>query len=158
MVGSPPFENPFRGDDVKQRVYGTVLQTRGPETVASIADRSECDPKTARKYLKWFADLGIVTWHDGHPATYERNDSYFEWRRINRLAADHSVEELQERVTELTAMVADYEARYDAATPAEVDAIAVAATSDERTLDDVYEDLGDWMTIETERRRYERAR
>ncbi|MDR9430496.1 MAG: hypothetical protein RI568_07315 [Natronomonas sp.] len=55
-------------------------------------------------------------------------------------------------------MVADYEARYDAATPAEVDAIAVAATSDERTLDDVYEDLGDWMTIETERRRYERAR
>ncbi|MDR9381463.1 MAG: hypothetical protein RI560_07305 [Natronomonas sp.] len=81
-----------------------------------------------------------------------------EWRRINRLAADHSVEELQERVTELTAIVADYEARYDAATPAEVDAIAVAATSDERTLDDVYEDLGDWMTIETERRRYERAR
>nr|WP_246049036.1 hypothetical protein [Natronomonas salsuginis] len=55
-------------------------------------------------------------------------------------------------------MVADYEARYDAATPAEVDAITVAATSDERTLDDVYEDLGDWMTIETERRRYERAR
>jgi hypothetical protein len=28
--------------------------------------------------------------HDGHPATYERNDAYFEWRRINRLAADLS--------------------------------------------------------------------
>ena len=156
--GPPPFENPFRGDDVEQRVYGTVLQTREPETVANIADRSECDPKTARKYLNWFADLGIVTRHDGHPATYERNDSYFEWRRINRLAAEHSIEELQERVSELTARIADYESRYDAATPAEVDAIAVAATSDERTLDDVYEDLGDWMTIETERRRYERAR
>jgi predicted transcriptional regulator len=154
----PRFEDPFRGDEVEQRVYGTVLQTRDPATVASIADRSECDPKTARKYLNWFADLGIVTRHEGHPTTYERNDSYFEWRRINRLAADHSIEDLQERVSELTERIADYEAKYDVETPAEVDAITVAATSDERTIDDVYDDLGDWMTVETERRRYERAR
>jgi hypothetical protein len=41
-----------------------------------IADRADCDPKTARKYLGWFANLGIVTRHDGHPATYERDDAF----------------------------------------------------------------------------------
>lgn len=156
--GPPPFEDAFRGDDVEQRIYGTVLQTREPTTASAIAERVDCDPKTARKYLGWFADLGIVTRHDGHPATYERNDAYFEWRRINHLAADHSVDELQQRVQELTTRITDYEDAYDAATPAKVDAIAMAEASDERTIDDVYSDLADWTTAREERERYERAR
>ncbi|WP_135536426.1 DUF7342 family protein [Halostella pelagica] len=156
--GPPPFEDAFSGEDVEQRIYGTVLQTREPATASAITERVDCDPKTARKYLGWFADLGIVTRHDGHPATYERNDAYFEWRRINQLAADHSVEELQARVRELTTRITDYEAVYDAATPAAVDAVAVAEGSDEQTIDDVYSDLGDWATAREERERYERAR
>ncbi|WP_408960792.1 sugar-specific transcriptional regulator TrmB [Natrinema sp. 74] len=156
--GPPPFEDAFSGEDVEQRIYGTILQTREPATASAITERVDCDPKTARKYLDWFADLGIVTRHDGHPATYERNDAYFEWRRINQLAADHSVEDLQERVRELTTRIIDYENAYDAATPAAVDAVAVAEGSDERTIDDVYSDLGDWATAREERERYERAR
>ena len=156
--GPPAFEDAFRGDDVEQRIYGTVLQTREPTTASAIADRVDCDPKTARKYLSWFTDLGIVTRHDGHPATYERNDAYFEWRRINQLAADHSVDELQQRVQELTTRITGYEDAYDAATPAEVDAVAAAETSDGRPIDDVYSDLADWMTARQERERYERAR
>lgn len=158
MDGPPPFEDPFSGDDVEQRIYGTILQTREPATGSAIAERVECDPKTARKYLGWFADLGIVSRHDGHPATYERNDAYFEWRRINKLAADHSVEELQARVRELTTRITDYEDAYDTATPAAVDAVAVAEASAERTIDDVYSDLTDWTTARAERERYERAR
>lgn len=154
--GAPPFEDAFRGDDVEQRIYGTILQTREPTTVRAIAEQVDCDPKTARKYLGWFDDLGIVTRHDGHPVTYERNDAYFEWRRINQLAADHSVEELQDRVRELTTRIAEYEETYDAASPAAVD--AVAETSDERTIDEVYGDLADWATAREERERHERAR
>ncbi len=156
--GPPSFDDPFSGDDVEQRIYGTILQTREPTTASAIAERGECDPKTARKYLNWFANLGIVTCHDGHPATYERNDAYFEWRRINQLAADHTVEELQAHVRKLTTRITDYEDTYDAATPAVVDAVAVAETSDERTVDDVYSDLADWATAREERERYERAR
>ena len=156
--GPPPFEDAFTGDDVEQRIYSTILQTREPTAASVIADSADCDPKTARKYLGWFDDLGIVTRHDGHPATYERNDAYFEWRRINQLAADHSVEELQERVRELTARITEYEEAYDATTPAAVDAITVAEASDRRTIDDVYGDLGDWATAREERDRYERAR
>ncbi|MFP8955085.1 sugar-specific transcriptional regulator TrmB [Natrialbaceae archaeon A-CW3] len=154
----PSFDDPFSGDDVEQRIYGTILQTREPATANTIAERAACDPKTARKYLSWFANLGIVTRHDGHPATHERNDAYFEWRRINQLAADHSVEELQVRVRELTTRITDYEDTYDAPTPAAVDAVDVAETSDERTIDGVYSDLADWATAREERERYERAR
>jgi predicted transcriptional regulator len=85
--GPPSFEDPFSEDDVEQRIYGTILQTREPTTASAIAERAECDPKTARKYLSWFGELGIVIRHDGHPATYERNNAYFEWRRINQLVA-----------------------------------------------------------------------
>lgn len=154
----PNFESVFRGQDVEQRVYGTILQARQPITASAIASRAECDPKTARKYLSWFTELGVVTRHGGRPETYERNDAYFEWRRTYRLATEHSVEELQERVRELTTRIARYEERYDASTPADVDAITLAETSEDRTIDDVYADLGDWATARQERRYYELAR
>lgn len=154
--GPPPFEEPFAGDDVEQRIYGTILQTREPTTASAIADAADCDPKTARKYLEWFADLGVVTRHSGHPATYERNDSYFEWRRVDQLAADHTVEELQARVRELSTQVREYENTYDATSPATVDAVAEAG--DDQSIDDVYSDLADWETARQERDRYERAR
>lgn len=156
--GPPSFENAFRSDDVEQRIYGTILQTREPTAASTIAKQADCDPKTARKYLRWFATLGIVTRHDGHPATYERNDAYFEWRRINQLATERSVEELQQRVQELTSRIDEYEDRYDGETPAAVNAVAAAESSDARTIDDVYSDLGDWATARDECKRYERAR
>lgn len=156
--GPPPFEDVFRGEDVEQRIYGTILQTREPATASAIAERVECDPKTARKYLGWFADLGIVTRHDGHPATYERNEAYFKWRRYNQLATEHSVEELQERVRELTIRISEYEERYDAATPEDVNAIAITEGNADRTIDEVYGDLGDWASAREVRQHYERAR
>jgi predicted transcriptional regulator len=156
--GPPPFDDPFDDADVERRVYGTILQTRSPTGAREIAERADCDPKTARKYLEWFADLGIVTRHEGRPATYERNDAYFEWRRIDRLAAEHSVEELQRRVSELSETIRTYEEAYDAEAPDRVNALDVAASTDEKSIDEVYGDLGDWATARRERRQYERAR
>jgi DNA-binding IclR family transcriptional regulator len=48
-------------------VYGTVLRTRTPTAAAEIAADADCDPKTVRRYLKWFAELGIVVRRDGQP-------------------------------------------------------------------------------------------
>jgi predicted ArsR family transcriptional regulator len=154
----PPFEDPFDGEDVEQQLYGAVLQVRAPTTAGAIAEEVGCDPKTARKYLQWFAELGIVTEHDGHPTTYERNDAYFEWRRINRLAAEYSADELIQQVSELTATIEEYQQRYDTEAPGDVDALAAASGSEEQTVDDVYSDLGDWETARRERRLHERAR
>lgn len=156
--GPPPFEDPFSDGDVEQQIYAVILQTREPTAASAIAEQVDCDPKTARKYLRWFARLGIVTEHEGHPTTYERNDSYFEWRRINDLAAENSHEELQAKISSLTERIHTYEQRYDAATPADIDAVAAAEDGEYGTIDDVFSDLGDWATAREERRRYERAR
>lgn len=154
--GPPRFEDPFEETDVEQQIYAVVLQTRDPTAAGEIAERVGCDPKTARKYLRWFARLGIVTEHAGRPTTFERNDAYFEWRRVDDLAAEHSVDELRAAVRELTDRISEYERRYDADTPADVDAITAA--EEDGSIDEVYADLGDWATARRERRRHERAR
>jgi predicted transcriptional regulator len=151
--GPPAFEDPFEGEDVEQRIYGTLLQTRSPTSVSDIAEQSDCDPKTARKYLNWFTDLGVVTRHDGRPVTYERNDAYFEWRRVNDLAASHTPEGLRDRVADLTEQIETYQRRYDATHPSEVDALET-----DGDIDEVYAELNDWATAIHERRLHERAR
>ncbi|WP_435065045.1 DUF7342 family protein [Halobaculum sp. EA56] len=152
--GPPPFDRPFEGEDTKQRVYGAVLHARDPMTAAEIADRADCSAESARTHLSFYADLGIVIRHEGRPVRYERNDDYFEWRRVNELSREHTVDELQARVSELTDRVEEYQEEYDADTPAAVDVLAF----DAERVDDVYADLGDWATAIEDRRLHERAR
>jgi len=152
--GPPPFERPFEGEDTKQRVYGAVLHAREPMTAAEIADRADCSDESARTHLSFYADLGIVIRHEGRPVRYERNDDYFEWRRVNRLSQDYTVEDLQRRVTELTDRIEQYRREYSAESPSGVDVLAF----DAEEVDDVYADLGEWATAIEERRLHERAR
>lgn len=152
--GPPPFDAVFDDGDVEQQIYGTILGLREATSAGEIAEDADCDPKTARKYLSWFAELGVVTEHDGRPTTYRRNDAYFQWRRVDELASTHSRDELQQRVSELTDRVAEYRDRYDAEGPADVDVLGF----EDGEIDAVYEELADWATAERERRLYERAR
>lgn len=152
--GPPPFEQPFADEDTKQRVYGAILQTREPATAAEIATRADCSEESARTHLAFYADLGVVIQHEGRPVRYERNDDYFAWRRVNELAREHTVEELQTRVSELTDRIEDYRTEYGAESPAMIDVLEFDAAN----VDDVYADLGDWATALEERRLHERAR
>jgi len=152
--GPPPFDRPFEGEDTKQRVYGAVLHAREPMTAAEIAERADCSEESARTHLSFYTDLGIVIRHEGRPVRYERNDDYFEWRRVNELAQEHTVEELQRRVSELTDRIEVYRDDYGADSPAEVDVLEF----DAERVDDVYVELGDWATAIEERRLHERAR
>lgn len=153
---SRSFGNPFDGtDSAEERVYSVLLQTRSPTSATAIADQADCDPKTATKYLRWFAKLGIATEHDGDPTTYERNDQYFEWRRVNDLASSYSPTELQTRVQELLDRIQSYESRYDADRPGDVDTLAPPGDISTETA---FRDVTDWETARTELRRHERAR
>ena len=152
--GPPPFDRPFEDEDTKQRVYGAVLHARDPMTAAEIAERADCSTESARTHLSFYADLGIVIRHEGRPVRYERNDDYFEWRRVNELARENSVEELQTQVSELTDRIEEYQEKYDADSPAEVDVLDF----DAEQIDDVYVELGQWATAVEERALHERAR
>lgn len=152
--GPPPFERPFEDEDTKQRVYGAVLHARDPMTAAEIAEQAECSTESARTHLSFYADLGIVIRHEGRPVRYERNDDYFEWRRVNELARENTVKELQTRVSELTDRIEDYRNEYGADSPAEIDVLKF----DPQRIDDVYVELGQWATAIEERALHERAR
>ncbi|ADD07459.1 HTH domain protein (plasmid) [Natrialba magadii ATCC 43099] len=152
--GPPPFERPFEDEDTKQRVYGAVLHAREPMTATELAERADCSEASARTHLSFYADLGIVIRHEGRPVRYERNDDYFEWRRVNQLAQENTVDELQARVSELTEQVEAYRDQYGVDSPAEVDVLEFDAAR----VDDVYSELGDWATVIEERRLHERAR
>jgi hypothetical protein len=99
-------------------------------------------------------EVGIVIRHEGRPVRYERNDDYFEWRRVNELAREHTVDEPQDRVSVLTDRIEEYRDEYGGDSPAEVDVLAF----DAEQVDDVYVELGEWATIIEERRLHERAR
>ena len=152
--GPPPFDSPFEGEDTKQRVYGAVLHAREPTTAATIAERADCSTESARTHLSFYADLGIVIRHEGRPVRYERNDDYFEWRRVNELARENTVEELQARVSELTERLEGYRDEYGVESPAAVNVLEF----DAERVDDVYVALGEWATAIEERRLHERAR
>lgn len=152
----PTFDNPFEEEaSAEERVYNTLLQTRAPSSATAIAEQAACDPKTARKYLQWFAKLGIAVEHTGDPITYERNDQYFEWRRVNELASTYSPNDLQSRVQNLLERIRTYEKRYDADHPADVDSLAAPNGISTETA---FSDVTDWETARTELRRHERAR
>lgn len=152
--GPPPFENPFDGEDEKRRVYGAVLHAREPMTVSELANRADCSAESTRSLLSFYAELGIVNRHEGRPVRYERNDEYFEWRRVNTLVQEHTIDELESKVSELTDRVEEYRDQYDADSPTAVNVFEF----DEAHVDDVYGELGNWATAIEDLRLHERAR
>ena len=61
-----------------ERMYRVALQLYEPTRVADVAERADCAPDTARRHLQRFVDLSVITRVTDDPATYQRNESYFE--------------------------------------------------------------------------------
>ena len=76
-------ESLLKGGPIRERLLDVVTGLRTPTKVSDIADLADCDTETARDYLEWFDEMGLVHRHDGRPVRYERNDAYFQWRRID---------------------------------------------------------------------------
>jgi hypothetical protein len=117
--------------------------------------RADCHTDTARKYLDWFTQLDIATRYGGRPTTYERNEAYFQWRYVNSLAESHTIEELRENVQTLRNRLTEYREKYGTEEPETVNALEVET---DESIDDVWNDLTNWVSIQEEFRLHERAR
>lgn len=137
-----------------ERVYRVALQLSEPTRVAAVAERADCATDTARRHLTRLADIGVLTQDGDSPATFSRNESYFEWRKRSRLA-DRSDDELRERLSELTDREAAFRDQYDADGPDDVDALAHADYAD---VESVWLDLSEWRTIRERIERLEAVR
>ncbi|SFL46337.1 hypothetical protein SAMN04487950_3874 [Halogranum rubrum] len=140
------WEAELDGRTTVEKIYDVALQLAEPLRVADIADRAGVAPDTARKYLGFLTEIGIVKKASDDPATYRRNDDYLEWRRVDRLRTEHTVEELETRISELSEQIQVYQETYEAATPKAV----APQDAGYETLDETLADLRQWEAARSE--------
>lgn len=134
--------------DTRQRVTEVVAGLHDPASVAEVADLAACSANAARKHLADLVDLGVVRTETADGGTrYRRNDEYFRWRRANELAADGTVEELHDRLSDLEDRDEAFRQRYDAPGP---ETVSFHDDADHETIHAVRDDLGEWATVRRE--------
>ncbi|WP_416838724.1 ArsR family transcriptional regulator [Haloferax sp. DFSO52] len=136
-----------------ERVYRVALELTGPTRVSDIATRADCSKNAARRHLKRLTDIGVLTQVTENPATFERNESYFEWRRKNRLA-ELSENEYTQRLSELLSEDKEYRARYGVDDP---DALDPLEFHDYGDPEQVWLDITTWEAIRKEIRALRQA-
>ncbi|WP_435158986.1 DUF7342 family protein [Haladaptatus sp. DFWS20] len=123
-----------------EKVYDVLLQLNDPLRVSEIADRAGVAPDTARKYLEILGEMGVAKKIGNEPVTYGRNDSYLEWRNIDRLQREYTIEELNNRLSELSDTISSFQETYEAETPGEV----IPQEHGYEKLDETMDDLRQW--------------
>ena len=142
------FDSPeavLKNQPIRERLFDVILQVREPTKVSTIADRADCDTETARDYLDWFGAIGIVQEYPGRPTQYERNDAYFQWRRVEQIRSTHSDEEIREKLTDALDRLAEYRERFDTEHP---NAVSLIELSRDLATEEAWEALSEWKTLQ----------
>jgi DNA-binding transcriptional regulator GbsR (MarR family) len=129
-----------------QRVYDILVGTTDPVSAQQFAEWARCSETGARQALEQLVEMGIAERTGTRPAQYQRNPSYFQWKRVETLAREHSAGELRSRLSELIEADQDLQETYGVPDP---DAVVVSddPVEDHETLHDRWEDLTEWRTI-----------
>jgi hypothetical protein len=138
-------EETLRGGPVRERLLDVIAQVREPTKVSRVAERAGCDPETAREYLRWFAEMGMVREISGRPVQYERNESYWQWRRVERIREEYSEAEIVDVLSETVDAIAEYRERFGAESP---DDVSLVDRGDGTSVEEVWEALSEWQTLE----------
>lgn len=160
--GPPPSDTSLAGDfadelgsrPADERVYRVALQLSEPTRVATIAERADCATDTARRHLRKLVDIGVLEGISENPDVFARNESYFEWRKRNRLT-ELSEAQLQDRLRGLTEQAAAFRDEYGADDPADVNALDYADHTD---VESVWLELSEWRTVRERIERLEAVR
>ena len=120
LDGLDSLDTLFKSGPIRERLLDVVVGLRTPTKVSRIADRADCDTETARDYLEWFDEMGMVHRHDGRPVRYERNDAYFQWRRIDQFREEYSEQEIVDALADTIDEIKAYRTQFDAQHPDEV--------------------------------------
>ena len=135
----------IKGGPIRERLLDVVTGLRTPTKVSAIAEFADCDTETARDYLEWFDEMGMVHRHDGRPVRYERNDAYFQWRRIDRIRGDYATQDIVTALSDVIDQIEAYRTRFDAEKP---DDVSLVDASREMSTEDAWEALSEWETLE----------
>lgn len=89
--------------------------------------------------------MGIVTQVTESPATYERNQEYLNWRRVQTLRKEYTTKALLDLLESEVERTETFEGEFDATSP---DAVSIAQYAEEtdRSIEAVWEQLSAWRT------------
>lgn len=132
---------------IRERLLDVVVGVRTPTKVSTIAARADCDTETARDYLAWFEEMGMVSRQDGRPVRYERNDRYFQWRRVETIRAEYTDKEILDALSETLDRIEALSSQFDAARPEAVSLVEATREQDLST-EHAWELLSEWETLE----------
>jgi len=144
------------GSRTRDDFFDAVLGLDSPATASDVAELAGHGVDAAREYLDWLERMGIVTQLTDSPATYERNQEYLNWRRVQTLRREYAPETLLEFLqteSERTTELAD---EFDTTSPDEVSITQYAKATDQ-PLEAVWEQLSAWKTARRRIRLLERA-
>lgn len=129
-----------------ERVYRVALELTKPARVSEVATRADCSKNAARQHLNRLTEIGVLTKVTANPATFERNESSFAWRRRARLAK-LSETEYKERLGELLAEADAYRDIYGVDDPHDLDPLEYSSYGDPEA---VWLDISNWESVRTE--------
>lgn len=141
---APPAEV-VRGDRTRDDFFDAVLSLDEPAMARDVADRAGHGVDAAREYLDWFERMGIVTRVTDSPATYERNQSYLNWRRVQTLRQEYATEELVDFLQTESERMEALGNEFAVESPGAVSISRYAAETDQ-SIEDVWERLSAWKT------------
>lgn len=140
-----PAADVLNGGPIRERMLDVIVGLREPTKVSTIATRADCDIESARDYLEWLEEMGMVRELSGRPVQYERNDSYLRWRRIERIRTQYSEIEVVARLKETLEATTEYRERFDADSP---DNVSLDDESYEESVEKVWKALSEWRALE----------
>lgn len=143
--GLVPPKDLVSGDRTRDDFFDAVLGLNSPATVGEVADLAGHGVDAAREYLEWFERMGIVTQVTDSPATYERNQEYLNWRRVQQLRSQHDDDELLSFLEDAARRDESFAEEFDVGSPDTVALTAHAADTD-RSVEEVWQDVSAWKT------------
>ena len=141
---TPP-EELVRGDRTRDDFFDAVLALDSPATAKEVAELAGHGVDAAREYLDWFERMGIVTQVTDSPATYERNQEYLNWRRVQKLRQQYATDELLELLKTESERAETLQSEFDVESPDEI-SITRYASETGQSIEDVWERLSAWQT------------
>jgi hypothetical protein len=133
------------GDRTRDDFFDAVLGLDSPATASETADLAGHGVDAAREYLEWFERMGIVTQVTDSPATYERNQEYLHWRRVQMLRNQYDDDELLSFLEDATERDESFAETFDVESPNAV-SIAAHATDTDRSVEAVWREVSAWKT------------
>jgi hypothetical protein len=140
----PPAEL-VSGDRTRDDFFDAVLGLDSPATASEVAELAGHGVDATREYLAWFERMGIVTQVTDSPATYERNQEYLNWRRVQQLRDQYDDDELLDFLDDAAGRDESFAETFGVGSPDAVTITAHAADID-RSVEAVWQDVSAWKT------------